>query len=82
MRIGKAGISAFGNAQNRGRSRRLLAPDVGTAPGTGFAGGQIENGGRVALVNRLEQGACAGEFDVVPVGGNGKEVDWHDPKVS
>jgi hypothetical protein len=75
--VGKPGVLPFRDTQDGRGPLGLLTPKVGGASGAGLTGGEVENGGRVALVYGSKEGAGAGEFYVVRVGGDGEEVDGH-----
>ncbi len=77
MGVGKTGIPPLGHTKDFGGPTRLLGPELGAAAGRGLSGRQVEDPGAVASIHRLEQGAGAGELDVIAVGGDGQDVYGH-----
>jgi hypothetical protein len=75
--IGESGVVSAGEAEHLGGPGGLLAAEGGAASAAGFPGGEVEHRGAVPLVMGPEEGAAAGEFGVVPVGGDGEQVDGH-----
>ena len=77
MGVGQAGVPPLGDTKDLGRLRRFLGPQRRAAPGAGLSGGQVENAGAVAGIRGFQQGAGAGELDVVAVRGDGENVHGH-----
>ena len=78
--VAKARVPPLGDAQDLRGARGLCRSQLWAAAGARFAGGQIQNTGPVSRVLRLEQRAGAGELDVVPVGGDGQQIDGHEDR--
>jgi hypothetical protein len=53
---------------------RLTRTIRSRAPGTHFTAGEIQNTGTTAALGHFEQGAAAGLFHIVPMGGNGQNI--------
>lgn len=77
MSIGQAGVPPLGQAQDPGSALSLVGPELGAASGPRLTGGEVQDGGPVSCVHRLEQGTGAGKLDVIAVGGDCKNVDGH-----
>ena len=72
-----AEVSAPGNFQDFSGEGGFFRAGFGRAAGAHFAGSKIEDAGLVALLRHFEQRAAAGEFNVVRVGGDRENVEFH-----
>ena len=75
--IAKSRVAPLVYSHDRCRALGLLTPECGAPPRPRFAGGEIENAGPVSAVGRADEGAGAGQLDVVTMGGDGQQVDGH-----
>ena len=80
--IGEVGIREprvppLADAHDLGGGQRLFGAKLRRSTGTGFPCSQVENAGRIALVDRADEGARAGKLDVIAVCSYGKKVDGH-----
>src|SRR4051812_27405663 len=79
--VGQAGVSPLGYSEDPSCLLRLLLAEAGTPPGARFAGRQVQDTDSITAIDRLEEGARAGELNVVTVGRDGENVDGHGWKV-
>jgi hypothetical protein len=76
--VGQPSIPPLTDPEDLRRTFGLLGAQLGTASTAAFPGCQIQYSGLITGVNGLEQGAGAGELDVVTMGGDGQDVDRHE----
>ena len=62
------------NAKNTGGFIGFAGALIGSAAGSGFALGEIENGGAQAARSHAQEGSPAGLLHVVAVSGDGKDI--------
>jgi len=72
--VGKVESLASGNTEEAGCFSGFLSSFAGGAAGSGFALRKVEDGGAEAAGGHAEEGAAAGLFYVVAVGGDGQDV--------
>ena len=72
--VGQVERLAPADAEDAGGFIGFARALVGGAAGSGFALGQIENGGAQAARRHAQQGSAAGLFHVVAVSGNGQNI--------
>jgi hypothetical protein len=77
MRVGQQSIAPLRHTQNLGGPFRFLASERCATMGAAFARGEVEDPGSIPLIHSLEEGAGAGELGVVPMRGDGEQVDGH-----
>ena len=77
IRVGNAKRAAPAYAKYLGGFGGLFGAGFGSAAGTHFARGEVEDAGLVAGVRHFQERAAAGEFHVVGVGGNGEQIKFH-----
>ena len=76
--VGQSGVPALADSEDLRRPFGFLRAQLGTASGAAFSGCQIQYSGPITGIDGLEQGAGAGELDVVTMGGDGQDVDRHE----
>jgi len=77
VRIGNTETAAIADSQNFGGAGSFFGARFRSATSAHFAGGEVKDAGFVALLRGLEEGAAAGEFDVVGMGGDSENVEGH-----
>ena len=75
--IRQPGIPALGKSEHPGSGLGLAGPHLRTAQCATLASREIEHAGPLPRIDSAEQGAGAGELDVVAVGGDGENVNGH-----
>jgi hypothetical protein len=74
-RVGHLEVLAEAEAQDGGGFTGLFHTEFGRAAGAHVAGGEVESSSDIAHFRHFQQGAAAGLFDVVRVGGEGQHIE-------
>src|SRR6202035_4508643 len=77
VRVGHTEVAAPGDFQDFGSEGGFFRACFRSAARAHFTGSKVEDAGLVSLMRHFDEGATAGEFDVVGVGGNGENVEFH-----
>ena len=75
--IRDAEVSTPGDFQDFGGQGSFFGACFGSAAGSHFTGGEVKNAGFVPLLGHFDQRATAGEFNVVWMRCDGKNVEFH-----
>ena len=73
--VGHSRVDAFGDAHHLRRLLGFAGSGFGVSQSCRLAGCEVDDAGTVAGSLRLDQRPGAGEFHVVPVGGDGEKID-------
>ncbi len=74
--VGKAEIAAHFHAENFSGVRGFFEARFRSAARAGLTPREIEDAGAIAGLRHFENGAAAGELDVIGMSGDGEQVEW------
>jgi len=76
--VGEAEVAADFHAENFRGDCGFAEASFRSATRAGFTAGKVENASAISCLRHFENSAAAGEFDVVGMGGDGEQVEWHE----
>src|SRR5579864_840872 len=74
--VGKAEITAYFHAENFPGVGGLFQARFRSSARAGFTAREIEDASAIACLRHFENGAAAGELDVIGMSGDGEQVEW------